>query len=157
MKNLLTPRVNHFALLFVSLFAIACTPTQSNRGNMVEEFRKSELVEGISTRQNVLRSLGSPTTTAPFDDNTWYYIGQKMEQKGIFTPEVTEEKIVVATFDEEGILQTLEEIDRDRLEVPVVGRTTPTGGNEISAVEQILGNVGRFNRSQSQQQVTPGL
>lgn len=125
----------------------ACTPMQSNRGNMVENFRLNEVVPGVSTRQNVLKSLGSPTTTAPFDDNIWYYIGQKMETKGVFDPEVTEERIVVAQFDETGILQRLEEIDNTRNDVPISSRETPTGGNEVTAFEQILGNVGKFNRS----------
>ncbi|MEM8833426.1 MAG: outer membrane protein assembly factor BamE [Pseudomonadota bacterium] len=143
MKNIVFSR---FALLSLSLFVMACTPTQSNRGNMVEDFRLSELTPGISTRNNVLRSLGSPTAKAPFDENTWYYLGQKMEQKGIFIPEVKEERIIVAAFDDEGILQRLEELERDRIDVPTVDRETPTGGNEITVVEQILGNVGRFNK-----------
>lgn len=49
----------------------ACTPTQAARGNMVEDYRLSEVVPGISTKTNVLKSLGSPTTIAPFDDNVW--------------------------------------------------------------------------------------
>lgn len=112
---------------------------------MVEDFRIKEVVPGVSTRQNVLKSLGSPTTTAPFDDNTWYYIGQKMEKKGVFDRTVTEERVVLAQFDEEGILQRLEEIDNQRQDIPTVSRETPTGGNEITALEQILGNVGKFN------------
>lgn len=112
----------------------------------MEDFRIKEVVPGVSTRQNVLKSLGSPTTTAPFDDNTWYYIGQKMEKKGVFDRTVTEERVVLAQFDDEGILQRLEEIDNQRQDIPTVSRETPTGGNEITALEQILGNVGKFNK-----------
>ncbi len=134
----------------------ACTPTQSTRGNIVEDFRMSEVTPGISTRNNVLRSLGSPTTTAPFDDNVWYYIGQKMEKKGIFDPKVVEEKVVVVAFDAEGIVQTMEEIDTDRIDIPKVRRKTKTGGNDITIMEQLLGNVGRFNRSDSSAANTAG-
>lgn len=133
-------------VLFACLFLMACTPTQSNRGNIVDDFRMKEITPGISTRNNVLKSLGSPTTTAPFDDNTWYYIGQKMEKKGIFDPEVTEEKVVVVAFNNEGIVETLEEINSERLDVPKIRRKTKTGGNEVSILEQVLGNVGRFNK-----------
>jgi outer membrane protein assembly factor BamE (lipoprotein component of BamABCDE complex) len=124
----------------------ACTPTQSTRGNIVEDFRMSEITPGISTRTNVLKSLGSPTTTAPFDDNTWYYIGQKMEKKGIFDPKVTDEKVVVVAFNDEGIVETLERIDSERIDIPKIRRKTKTGGNDITILEQVLGNVGRFNR-----------
>ena len=124
----------------------ACTPTVSNRGNIVEDFRMREITPGVSTQTNVLKSLGSPTTKAPFDENVWYYIGQTMEKKGIFDPEVTEEKVVVVAFDEEGIVQTMEEIDSERLNVPKVRRKTHTGGNEVTVMEQLLGNIGRFNK-----------
>lgn len=107
----------------------------------------TEITPGISTRTNVLKSLGSPTTTSPFDDNVWYYIGQKMEKKGIFDPKVTEEKVVVVAFNEEGIVDTFEEIENNRLDIPKVRDKTKTGGNDITILEQILGNVGRFNKA----------
>lgn len=128
------------------LILVACTPTQSTRGNIVEDFRLKEITPGVSNRTNVLRSLGSPTTVAPFDDNTWYYIGQKMEKKGVFDPEVVEEKVIVVAFDEKGIVQTVDTVDNERLDVPTVRRKTHTGGNEVTVMEQLLGNVGRFNR-----------
>ena len=135
-----------FPVLLVGLALMACTPTQTNRGNMVEDFRMQEITPGVSTKTNVLKSLGSPTTTAPFDENIWYYMGQKMEKKGIFDPKVTEERVVVVAFNEEGIVETMEEIDSERLDIPKVRRKTKTGGNDITIVEQILGNVGRFNK-----------
>ncbi len=134
-------------ITFIALIAVAgCAPTKSNRGNLVEDFRMSEITPGISTRTNVLKSLGSPTTTAPFDENIWYYIGQKMEKKGIFDPKVIDERVVVVAFNDKGIVETMEEVDSERLEVPTVRRKTHTGGNDVTVLEQLLGNVGRFNR-----------
>lgn len=105
----------------------------------------AEVTPGVSTRNNVLRSLGSPTTKAPFDDNVWYYIGQKMEKKGVFDPKVTDEKIVVVAFNKDGVVEKIEKIDADRMDIPRVRRKTKTGGNEITVMEQLLGNVGKFN------------
>ncbi|HPF78255.1 MAG TPA: outer membrane protein assembly factor BamE [Alphaproteobacteria bacterium] len=134
-------------LLFCSVALIgACTPTQNNRGNMVEDFRMAEITPGVSTRTNVLKSLGSPTTVAPFDDNVWYYLGQKMEKKGIFDPKVVDEKVVVVTFNDEGIVETMQNIDSNRQDIPKVRDKTPTSGNEVTLMEQLLGNVGRFNK-----------
>jgi outer membrane protein assembly factor BamE (lipoprotein component of BamABCDE complex) len=142
MKN----KTSILSVLIACGLIAACSPTQSTRGNIVEDFRMTEIIPGISTRNNVLKSLGSPTTTAPFDDNTWYYIGQKMEKKGIFDPKVVDEKVVMVTFNEEGIVNTLEEINSERLDIPKIRRKTKTGGNEITILEQVLGNVGRFNK-----------
>ncbi len=133
-------------LVSVSLLVAACTPTQAVRGNIVEDYRLAEVTPGVSTRQNVLQSLGSPTTQAPFDDNVWYYIGQKTEKTGIFDPKVTEEKIVVVAFDEMGVVQTAQVVDADRINIPRVRDKTPTGGNEITPLQQMLGNLGKFNK-----------
>lgn len=139
-------RLNLLYVLFaVALFVSACTPTQATRGNIVEDFRMQEITPGVSSRTNVLRSLGSPTTRAPFDDNVWYYIGQKTEKTGVFDPKVVEERIVVVAFNEEGIVDIIEEVDAERMDIPRVRRKTETGGNEVTIVEQLLGNVGRFN------------
>jgi outer membrane protein assembly factor BamE (lipoprotein component of BamABCDE complex) len=134
-----------FSLSFAVLGLSACTPMQATRGNIVEDFRMAELTPGISTRTNVLKSLGSPTTKAPFDDNVWYYIGQKTEKKGVFDPKVVDEKIVMATFNEEGILDSLEEVNSERMDIPRVRRKTKTGGNDVTVMEQLLGNIGKFN------------
>ena len=49
-------------------------------------------------------------------------------------------------FDEQG---TVSRIDRHDLngarEIDLVDRETPTSGNEMSVLEQFLGNIGRFN------------
>lgn len=130
----------------LSLLACACTPTQATRGNIVEDYRLEEITPGVSTRQNVLQSLGSPTTQAPFDDTVWYYIGQKTEKTGIFDPKVTEQKVVVVTFDPNGVVQTAEKVDANRIDIPRVREKTPTGGNDVTAIQQILGNIGKFNK-----------
>lgn len=123
----------------------ACTPTTATRGNIVEDFRMAEITPGVSSRTNVLKSLGSPTTKAPFDDNVWYYIGQKTEKKGIFDAKVVDEKIVVVAFNEDGIVDVMEEIDAERIDIPRVRRKTETGGNDVTVLQQLLGNVGKFN------------
>ncbi len=141
--------MNRFIILSGFLLAAAalsaCTPTEATRGNIVEDYRIAEVVPGISTRQNVLQSMGSPSTQAPFDDNVWYYIGQKTEKRGILDPKVIDKKVIVVSFDEQGIVQAVDNVTADAIDVPHVRRKTPTSGNEMSVMQQLLGNVGRFN------------
>lgn len=135
------------ALIALLLATAACTPTEAIRGNIVEDYRMAEIVPGVSSRTNVLQSLGSPTTQAPFDDNVWYYIGQKTEKRGIFDPKVVDKKVVVVAFTEDGIVQSIDKVDSDMIDVPHVRRKTPTSGNDITVIEQLIGNVGRFNKA----------
>lgn len=126
----------------------ACSPTINQRGNKLEDYQIQDVVTGIHTRTDVLRLLGSPTTRAPFDDSTWYYIGQETQKRGILDPEVTDERIVVVKFDPEGIVQQVADIDAERLNIPVERSKTPTHGNEMTVMQQLLGNLGRFNPGQ---------
>ncbi len=147
-------RIGLLASLLLAL--TACTPTQATRGNIVEDFRMAEIVPGVSTRTSVLQSMGSPTTVAPFDDNVWYYIGQKTEKTGIFDPKVIDKKIVVVAFNQEGVVEAIDKVDAENIDVPHVRRKTPTSGNEITVMQQLLGNVGRFNKPKESAASTAG-
>ncbi len=123
----------------------ACTPTISKRGNIIEDHQLTELVQGVHTRKDVLRIMGSPTTIAPFDENTWYYIGQETEKRGILDPKVTDERIVVVMFNKKGVVSEVVEKEEGRIAIPVARDKTPTHGNDISVMQQLLGNLGKFN------------
>ncbi len=97
-------------------------------------------------RSDVLRTLGSPTTQSTFNPDIWYYIGQETEKRGILDPKVIEERIVMVRFHPEtGIVETVEDIDNERINIPIARDKTKTHGNEISALQQMLGNLGKFN------------
>lgn len=123
----------------------ACSPMEATRGNIVDADRRAEISVGTSTRDDVFRAMGSPTTVSPFDNNIWYYMGQKTEKHGIFDTEVVDEKIVSVTFDDEGIVRNLKEMDNARVDVPHNSNQTPTYGNEVTIMQQLLGNLGKFN------------
>lgn len=140
-------------LLLASLFSLsvvtACTPMTANRGNMLDDYQMKQIQPGIDTRDEVIRKVGSPTTVAPFDDNTWYYIGQKTAKQGILDTKITDERIVVVTFAEDGMVDKVVERKEGRDDIPLVQRKTPTTGNEFTVMQQLLGNLGKFNKPAS--------
>ncbi len=123
----------------------ACTPTLATRGNLVKDEQIQNVKLGFHTRSDVLRYMGSPTAKAPFDDNKWYYIGQETEKKGILDEEVEKERIVVVSFNEQGVVQDIQDETADRLDIPYDRKKTQTHGNSLTFFEQLVGNVGRFN------------
>ncbi|MBI4031313.1 MAG: outer membrane protein assembly factor BamE [Proteobacteria bacterium] len=139
-----------------ALLLPACTPTKAVRGNMVEDFRLTEVQKGVDTESDILRKLGSPTTKAPFDDRIWYYMGQETEKRGILDPEVKKERVVIVAFDDAGTVMDIQDIQGRRNEVPYVRRKTPTTGNEITVMQQLLGNMGKFNKNESSAVSTAG-
>jgi outer membrane protein assembly factor BamE (lipoprotein component of BamABCDE complex) len=124
----------------------ACAPTVNARGNMIKDYQLITLQPGTTTKSDVLRALGSPTTQDPFDENIWYYIGQTTEKKGILDPKVTDERIVMVDFDATtGTIKTIKDVGGNREDIPYEHRKTPTSGNEITVLQQFFGNLGKFN------------
>jgi len=134
--------------LFLSvMFLSACTPMKATRGNLLEEFQLKEVLPGIDGKDDVIRKIGSPTTIAPFDENTWYYMGQKTKKQGILDPKITTEKIIVVAFDGiDGKVLSVKEHKEGREDIPLVQRKTAVSGNDFTFIQQMLGNVGKFNK-----------
>lgn len=128
-----------------SLLASACSPMVAQRGNMLENYQLEEVKPGQSTRSDVLRSFGSPTAQSTFDPDIWYYIGQETEKRGILDPKVTKERIFQVVFAKDGVLESVREIDRGRMNIPYERDKTPTHGNETTVMQQFFGNLGKFN------------
>ena len=118
------------------------------RGNKVDDDVLAQLVPGTSTRADVTALIGSPTAKATFDDNTWLYIGEVTKPVIGATNAVLDQKVVVLTFDQQGVLRGIDHKGPDdSVPVSVVSRTTPSPGNDATFLQQLLGNVGRFSPS----------
>lgn len=134
-----------FLLAMTVTATVACAPIVETRGFLVDDDRVAEIAPGQSTARHVLGVLGTPTSVAPFDDRTWFYIGQRTERLAFFAPEVTERRVLVLRFDETGLLDHMDELSADEGQyVELVERETPTLGRRITFLEQIIGNLGRF-------------
>jgi outer membrane protein assembly factor BamE (lipoprotein component of BamABCDE complex) len=123
----------------------ACGATEKTRGNFLFEEDIRMIQPAISTKNDVLRVLGTPTTQAVFDQNTWYYVGLKTEKESFFDEKVVERQVFKLTFDDLGIVQTIAEVESEAVDVPLTSRVTPTSGNEVTFLQQMLGNIGKFN------------
>jgi outer membrane protein assembly factor BamE (lipoprotein component of BamABCDE complex) len=127
------------------LLAGACSPRVSTHGRMVEAARLEEIRPGVTHRDDVAQILGSPTAFATFDERTWYYIGEVQQASAFFKPRATERRVVVVRFDDAWLVEAVEERGlEDGNDVAVVSRTTPTPGRELTFMQQLLGNIGRF-------------
>ncbi|MCB1680663.1 MAG: outer membrane protein assembly factor BamE [Rhodospirillales bacterium] len=133
--------------VFSFLTMTACAPVVAKRGNMVEDYKIQEVKEGESTRSDVLRILGSPTTVSTFNPRVWYYMGQTTEKKGIMDPKIVDEKIVEVAFNSDGIVESIQDVKNKREDIPITRAKTPTHGNDLTLAQQLLGNLGRFNPS----------
>ncbi len=125
----------------------ACAPNIVQRGNLPDPELLSRIQPGSQTRNQVADTLGSPSSVATFGDEVWYYISSQTQTIAFYEPEVLEQKVVAIAFDDAGRVKSVRTYGlEDAREIEPVARTTPTGGREITILEQLVGNLGRFSK-----------
>lgn len=142
-------RLQPGALLAAALVIGGCAmvaPTRETRGHRVEPHQLEELVPGVQTRADVAALLGSPSITAPFGDDSWFYVSSVTRTRVGRTQAVEEQTVVAIRFDERGVVQKVETLGlEDAADITPVARVTPTPGNDRSFLQLLFGNIGRFS------------
>jgi outer membrane protein assembly factor BamE (lipoprotein component of BamABCDE complex) len=128
----------------------ACAADINQRGNLPESDRITEIHPGTTTRDQVTKILGSPSSTGTFDPNSWYYISRKTKQVAFLDPDVIDQQVYIVNFDPNGVVKSVDHkgLKDARAVTPAPG-ATPAPGRELTFLEQLLGNIGRFNKSSS--------
>ena len=99
-----------------------------------------DLVPVGSSRDQVLLSLGTPSTTGALDNEVFYYITQNKSktytwQKGT----VTDQRVLAVYFNEESQVSRLADYGlQDGKVFDFISRTTPTGGKDRTFLGQLF-------------------
>ena len=138
--NLLAP-VLAVAMLVVS----GCSADINIRGNSVDKQQLAKIRPGVENRAAVRNLLGSPTNVSTFSNETWYYISQKDRTVAFSKPRPLSRSIVAISFDKRDRVAGVKQYTlANARKIDPVGRETPTPGREFGIMEQLLGNLGRF-------------
>lgn len=134
----------------------ACEEQVNVRGNLPHTEDIAKIRTGFHKKSDVENLLGTPSTVAAFQNETWYYIGGKVKTFSFFKPEFLERKVVVIKFDSNGVVKSVQTrnapTDRD---LKLVERETPTKGKELTVLQQLIGNVGRFSTTEKPEDNLP--
>ncbi len=123
----------------------SCTSRKFVRGYTADQEMISSIRAQVDTRTSVKEMLGSPSSVATFDNNNWYYYSKRSESLAFFKEKITEMNIVAVRFDDDGYVTTVDNYTLDnRNNISPVGDTTPTHGRELSFLQELFGNIGRF-------------
>jgi outer membrane protein assembly factor BamE (lipoprotein component of BamABCDE complex) len=133
------------APLCAALALASCTIPVDQRGNLPDERNLAQIKPGETDKATVTRLIGSPSSVAAFDANTWYYISQKTKTVAFFRTDVLDQEVVAITFDQDGVVKTVNNRGiQDAQAVTPNPNATPTNGREFSTIEMFLGNFGKF-------------
>jgi outer membrane protein assembly factor BamE (lipoprotein component of BamABCDE complex) len=132
--------------LCLSVLLGGCQAKILQHGNVPDEDEVVQIQPGQDDKTRVEQLLGSPSTTGNFGEDVWYYISKRTSQTAFFEPDTIDQGVVAISFDQQSIVQDIKVYDQtDGRLVAMVDRVTPTHGNEMSFIQQMLGNLGRFS------------
>ncbi len=133
------------AVIGLTLAAAGCSTTQTLYQGYVVDEQMLQLIKQGSSREQVLLTLGQPSTTATFDNEVFYYISQQKQRTYAFQkPRLISQEILAVYFGSDG---RVEKVARYTLQdghvVDMVSDTTPTGGKDLTFIQQILSGSGK--------------
>jgi outer membrane protein assembly factor BamE (lipoprotein component of BamABCDE complex) len=139
----------HVAVLCSVLCLPGCalfTDAPHYRGIAVSQHDLGELTPGISSQADAQALLGPPTVQEMFDNNNWIYVSQITKMRIGNTEGVKQQHVVVLTFDNNGVLQTISQRGlKDRVQVAMDKDQTPVPGGSAGFIQQLVGGVGSYN------------
>ncbi len=120
-------------------------PSRDVRGARLDPHQVAEIVPGVQTRADVAALLGTPSATAPFGDDAWFYVSSVTRNRVGRVPSIEQQTVVAIRFDENGKVREVKTLGlADAADIDPVQRETPSPGTERNFLQLLLGNIGRF-------------
>jgi outer membrane protein assembly factor BamE (lipoprotein component of BamABCDE complex) len=132
------------ALVIATVGLTGCQTGEVLNGGYIFDQQSLDLVPVGASREQVLLSLGTPSTTATFDGEVFYYISQKRDRPVAFMkPRLIDQNILAIYFDKDGVVKQRANYSlKDGRVFDMISRTTPTGGKDLTFLQQILSGAG---------------
>lgn len=125
--------------------AASLQPRETFTHGYVIDEEALELVPVGSSREQVLLALGTPSTTATFDNEVFYYISQTRVRGAAFMkPKVVDQQVLAVYFGDDGRVSQIARYGlKDGKLFDFISRTTPTGGKDQNFLAQMIAGVAR--------------
>jgi outer membrane protein assembly factor BamE (lipoprotein component of BamABCDE complex) len=131
------------ALLALTGFASGCTTIKEKRGYVVEEMLVQAVQPGLDNKKSVERTLGRPSFTSVYGDESWYYVSSTTARKPFRSAKIKEHAVLAVNFDKAGNVVAIERSGLDKVvKLDPDGDKTPTLGRDRSFFKDLFGNIG---------------
>ncbi|ABS69602.1 outer membrane protein assembly factor BamE [Xanthobacter versatilis] len=145
-------RIATTGLLLAALGLAGCGDMVSGSGTSISGITRTYqrgyvLAEGAldqvpvgSSQEQVLLVLGTPSTVATVNGEAFFYISQTAQKVAFLKPEITEQKVLAIYFDKNKRVSRVAQYGlKDGKVFDFVSQTTPTSGEELSLIKQMIG------------------
>lgn len=143
-KSFSSAKLTAVAASFSAILLSGCFTEQTTiHGFVPTEYTLDQITEG-SSREQVMLTLGTPSTTADFGNEVFYYISQTRKRPVAFMNSKPVAQTVVAVYfdEEQRVSRTAQYGLKDGKLFDFTNQVTPTAGKEASFLGRILEGVG---------------
>ena len=135
----LSRKIRMAALIAAPLALAGCAAEPQMRGYLVDQQALSQVKIG-SSAEHVILSLGTPSVVSTVGGRGYYYISQKTAQMYQFMrPDVVDQSVIAVHLDAKNKVERIGHYGiQDGVLFDFISRTTPTGGDELTFVRQLL-------------------
>ena len=108
-----------------------------------------ESIKAGDSKEKVLRVLGTPnyaSTKAEGTDDLMIYAQTNKSSRLFFNPKATDQDVYLFIFNGKGFVSEVKHLTlEDAKKVPYESKTTPVEGKNLSVLEQLAENFGKYN------------
>jgi outer membrane protein assembly factor BamE (lipoprotein component of BamABCDE complex) len=122
------------------------TPGETLTQGYIIDQQSLDLVPVGSSREQVLLALGTPSTTATFDNEVFYYISQTRRRSVAFAKaKLVDQHVLAVYFGGDGRASNIANYGlKDGKVFDFISRTTPTGGKDQNFLSQVIQGAGKL-------------
>jgi outer membrane protein assembly factor BamE (lipoprotein component of BamABCDE complex) len=116
------------------------------RGYLIDERAVAQVQPGMSADQ-VLQTLGTPSTVSTVGNKDWYYISQLSRRRVQFLGDsIVDQRVTAVYFNKNLKVERVALYGlQDGKIFDFISRTTPSGGGDLNFLGQIFKGVTKFN------------
>ena len=131
-------------VMAVALALGGCNAIRENRGYIQDAALIGSVQPGVDNRQSVTATLGRPSFTSQYGDQTWYYVSSVTGRAPFGTSRIRTHSVLAVKFDAAGNVISAESSGMDKVAfIDPDGDKTPTLGRERTFLEDLFGNIGQ--------------
>ena len=137
----------NFFYIFLLIALNACVSKLDKRGYMFDMSNHNLLQEGITSKERVLKIMGSPTLISDLDsDEAWIYYAENLKRLLFFKPDIISRDVLVIKFNEIGTIRELNRFDLsdEDKQLQFAENFTNVESRKIGFLKSLFNNVGQI-------------
>lgn len=146
-----------FIQIMVVFLLVGCIKMETTSGYAFDEKKLAKIEIGKTRKAIVKRILGSPSITSDYGDNSWFYVFRNYERIAFLDAKLKDQRVIKITFNDDTTVNSIIDFSKEEAQTIALDKDeTPITSSDLTVIEQLLGNVGRFSNGSGPLRRVPG-